>query len=50
MRLPVLLASGGAFLICGGVALIYPPAALIVSGLVALAAGQTLAEARKADQ
>ena len=45
MRLPVLLAIGGAFLICGGVALVSVPVAVVVAGVQSLLAAYVLAYA-----
>ena len=46
VRLPVLLALGGALLVAGGVALISVPVALIVAGAESLAAAYTVAYVR----
>jgi hypothetical protein len=43
VRLPVLLAIGGAFLICGGVALVSVPVAVVVAGVESLVAAYALA-------
>ena len=43
VRLPVLLASGGALLICGGVALVSVPVAVVVAGVESLVAAYTVA-------
>ena len=46
VRLPVLLALGGALLVAGGVALISVPVAVIVAGVESLAAAYTVAYVR----
>lgn len=43
VRLPVLLAIGGAFLICGGVALVSVPVAVVVAGVESLVAAYAMA-------
>lgn len=43
MRLPVSLAVAGALLICGGVALLSVPVALVVAGVEAIAAAYGVA-------
>ena len=43
MRLPVLLAVCGAFLLAGGVALISVPVSLMVAGVEAMAAAYAIA-------
>ena len=43
VRLPVLLAIGGALLICGGVALLSVPVALVVAGVESIVAAYSVA-------
>ena len=46
MRLPVLLAVGGALLVFGGVALISVPVAMVVGGVESILAAYALAYAK----